>query len=102
MSVQDPVLMFLASRLSKRSSRILPLSIVKQKQSYVVGHKRKRFKTGEDFIEEACKLTFVKVSGMWKLYWKRADLKWHLYETYHSLEAAADEINKDPQGCFFG
>ena len=102
MTVQDPVLMFLASRLTKRSSQVLPLSIVKQKQSYVVGHKRKRFKTGEEFIDEACKLTFVKASGLWKLYWKRADLKWHLYETYKNLEAAADEINKDPQACFFG
>ena len=102
MSVQDSVLMFLASRLSKRGSHVLPLSIVKQKQSYVVGHKRKHFKSNEEFIDEACKLTFVKASGLWKLYWKRADLKWHLCETYDSLEAAANEINKDPRGCFFG
>ncbi len=102
MTVQDPVLMFLASRLTKRSSQALPLSIAKQKQSYVVGHKRKHFKSDGEFIDEACKLTFVKTSGLWKLYWKRADLKWQLYETYHSIEAVADEINKDPKACFFG
>ena len=102
MFVQDPVLMFLASRLARRSSQILPLNIVKQKQSYVVGHKRKHFKSDDEFIDEVCKLTFVKVSGLWKLYWKRADLKWHLCETYDNLESAANEINQDPRGCFFG
>ena len=102
MSVQDPVLMFLASRLSKRGSQVLPLSIVKRGQSYVVGNKRKRFQTGEEFIEEACKLTFVKASGLWKLYWKRADLRWHLYETYSDLEILTDEVDRDPNGCFWG
>ena len=102
MSVQDPNLMFLASRLTKRGSQVLPLSIVKQKQSYVVGHKRKHFKSNEEFIDEACKLTFVKASGVWKLYWKRADLKWHLYETYSGLELLTDEVDRDPNGCFWG
>ena len=101
MLVQDPVLIFLASQFSSRGHPQLPLRIAKEKQSYVVGHERKRM-DGSAFIEEACKLTFVKSSGVWKLFWKRADLKWHLYDANKSLEALVTEIKQDPRGCFWG
>jgi len=51
------------------------------------------------------KATFVRTQGMWKVYWKRADLKWHSYEP--ALEVATIEnflavVQKDEYGCFFG
>ncbi|MBU4477772.1 MAG: DUF3024 domain-containing protein, partial [Candidatus Omnitrophica bacterium] len=33
---------------------------------------------------------------------KRADLKWHLYEQYDTLDAALEEVKQDPNGCFWG
>lgn len=29
--------------------------------------------------ESIAKLTFVLASGVWRIFWKRADLKWHRY-----------------------
>ena len=51
------------------------------------------------------KATFVRTQGLWKVYWQRADLKWHSYEP--AAEVAAIEeflvvVQKDEYGCFFG
>lgn len=51
------------------------------------------------------KATYVKKSKSWKLYWKRADMKWHWYEpfgTSESLEEVLEAINQDQYGCFWG
>jgi len=51
------------------------------------------------------KATYVKNSKIWKLYWMRADLKWHSYQpfpTSKSLEEILEEISRDPHGCFWG
>ena len=102
MAVQDPVLILLASQFSQRGHKVLPLKISKVKNSYIIVHERKRFSDGSDFIDEACKITPVKSTGLWKLFWKRADLKWHLYETYPTLEAVVAEVKSDPHNCFWG
>lgn len=51
------------------------------------------------------KATFVRTQGVWKVYWMRADLKWHSYEPAPEV-AAIDEflavVQKDEYGCFFG
>ncbi|MBU4478845.1 MAG: DUF3024 domain-containing protein [Candidatus Omnitrophica bacterium] len=44
----------------------------------------------------------MKKTNKWKSYWKRADLKWHLYEQYDTLDAALEEVKQDPNGCFWG
>lgn len=51
------------------------------------------------------KATFVRTQGVWKIYWKRADLRWHGYEP--NLEVASiDEflavVARDEYACFFG
>ncbi len=51
------------------------------------------------------KATYVKKSKSWKLYWKRADMKWHWYEPFgqsESLEEVIDAIDQDQYGCFWG
>jgi len=51
------------------------------------------------------KIKYIKSSDEWKIYWKRGDLKWHLYEpagNLKSLDNALDEITQDSHGCFFG
>jgi Protein of unknown function (DUF3024) len=51
------------------------------------------------------KATYVKSRNEWKLFWMRADLKWHSYPpfpTSKSLEKILEEIDRDPHGCFWG
>ncbi|OOC50231.1 MULTISPECIES: DUF3024 domain-containing protein [Thioalkalivibrio] len=51
------------------------------------------------------KATFVRKSGRWKLYWQRADLKWHGYDPHPelaSLEDVLQVVEKDEYACFFG
>lgn len=53
----------------------------------------------------AAKATYVKSRGLWKVYWMRADLKWHAYEPQaevKSLEAFLDLVGEDAHACFFG
>jgi hypothetical protein len=41
----------------------------------------------------------------WRLFWMRADLKWHAYEPMleaPTLAAVLQEVDRDPHGCFFG
>ena len=62
--------------------------------------------TRETRLEQAvAKATFVKKSGTWKMYWQRADLKWHRYEPspeVESLEEALRIVGDDAYACFFG
>jgi hypothetical protein len=51
------------------------------------------------------KTTFVRSQNIWKVYWMRADLKWHGYtpnHTVHSLEAFFNVVDRDEYRCFFG
>lgn len=51
------------------------------------------------------KATFVRAQGMWKVYWKRADLKWHGYEPVPEVSAIENflaVVEKDEHSCFFG
>lgn len=99
---EDKLIFYILGKLDKYGHEKLPLQIIKEKQSYIIGHKRKRFSDGSEFLEKACKITFVKSQNSWKLYWMRADLKWHLYEKYDDLDALLQEVKDDPNGCFWG
>lgn len=50
------------------------------------------------------KATYVKTTGIWKIYWMRGNLKWHPYEpaTARSLEGFLKLVNEDKNHCFFG
>jgi hypothetical protein len=42
---------------------------------------------------------------MWKVYWKRADLKWHRYEPVpevSAIEKFLAVVKEDEYSCFFG
>lgn len=48
---------------------------------------------------------YVKTQRVWKLYWQRQDLRWHIYQPLpqsRSLERVIEEIDVDPYGCFWG
>lgn len=51
------------------------------------------------------KLKFIRSADKWRLYWRRADLKWHEYPGPSSSDRLDDlvrEIDADPLACFFG
>jgi hypothetical protein len=51
------------------------------------------------------KATFVRAQGMWKVYWKRADLKWHRYEPVpevSAIEKFLAVVKEDEYSCFLG
>jgi len=101
-AIRDKIIFHILAKLGRFGHEKLPLQIIKEKQSYIVGHRRKRWKTEEEFLEEACKLTYVQKRSIWKLYWKRADLRWHLYKECRQLDDLLEEVRTDPKGCFWG
>ena len=49
--------------------------------------------------------TWVKTQEVWKLYWQRADLKWHSYQpvaTVSTIEEFCKTVDEDAFGCFWG
>jgi len=56
----------------------------------------------EEFVAKA---TYAKSRNIWKVFWQRADLKWHSYEPepeVKTLEEFLDVVEKDEYSCFFG
>jgi hypothetical protein len=55
--------------------------------------------------ESHAKTTYVKSKGIWKIFWQRADLKWHSYEpapAVRHLEEFLEIVKNDQYACFFG
>ena len=55
--------------------------------------------------EPVAKATFVGTRGVWKVFWQRADLKWHSYgpvPTVGSIEKFLELVDADTHGCFWG
>jgi Protein of unknown function (DUF3024) len=51
------------------------------------------------------KTTYNKSKLRWKVFWPRADLKWHRYHPcpeVASVEEFLDVVQKDDHNCFFG
>ena len=90
------------SKLDRFGHAKLPVQIIKGKQSYIIGHKRNRFSDGSEYLDKACKLTYVKSSSLWKLYLMRVDLKWPFYEEYQNLDDLLEEVKADPNGYWGG
>lgn len=75
-------------------------------QSFEIFEIRPRRNDSSQKIEGSCaKATYVKSTKLWKLYWKRADMKWHCYQPFpdsNSLEEILEVIGQDTHGCFWG
>src|SRR5687767_8841709 len=51
------------------------------------------------------KATFVRSEDAWKVYWQRADLKWHRYEPVPTVKTLSEfllVLEEDAHGCFWG
>ncbi len=75
-------------------------------QSVEIFEIRPRWDDPEEKIEEAvAKATYVKTQKVWKVYWQRADLKWHRYDPDPEVKTLAEVlrlVDEDEYACFFG
>ena len=49
--------------------------------------------------------TYVRTQKLWKVFWQRADLKWHGYEPAPAVKSIDDFlaiVDADQYACFFG
>ena len=65
-----------------------------------------RYDNPSDKLESSiAKTTYVKSKKIWKVFWMRADLKWHSYDpkpTVNSIEEFLSLVAEDEYACFFG
>ncbi len=62
-------------------------------------------KPTETMENSVAKATFVRTQNLWKVFWMRADLKWHSYQptpTVKSIDAFLALVEVDPHACFWG
>lgn len=75
-------------------------------QSVEIFELRPRWDDPEEKIEESvAKATYVKTQKVWKVYWQRADLKWHRYDPDPEVKTLAEFlrlVDDDEYACFFG
>ena len=75
-------------------------------QSVEIFEIRPRWNNRSEKVEQpVAKATLVKSSGKWKVFWMRADLKWHRYPPVpqvRSLEHFIELVEEDAHSCFFG
>jgi hypothetical protein len=75
-------------------------------QSVEIFEIRSRWNQPDEKIEESvAKATFVRSESHWKIFWKRADLKWHGYEplpVVNSIDEFLSAVEKDENACFWG
>ena len=67
---------------------------------------RPAFQRPGEYMEHSfAKLQHVRNEGIWRIFWKRADNRWHRYQPHPeagSLAAALRVIDEDVNNCFFG
>ncbi|MDR8389528.1 DUF3024 domain-containing protein [Aliifodinibius sp. S!AR15-10] len=75
-------------------------------QSIIIYTLRPRWNQPEEKVEiPAAKITWVRRRRIWKVYWQRADMNWHIYDPLPEtdrLEEFIDELKEDPRACFWG
>ena len=75
-------------------------------QSVEIFEIRPKWRNPNEYMEHpVAKATFVKTEKKWKIYWQRADLKWHRYDPNPSsltIEEFLAIVERDDHGCFYG
>lgn len=75
-------------------------------QSVEISETRRAFDDPARKIENPVAQTaFIKSRKHWKIFWQRADLKWHSYTpvpVVPTLEAFLAVVDEDAYACFFG
>lgn len=76
-------------------------------QSVEIFEVRPRWKgaPGETTENPVAKATYVRTQELWRVFWMRADLKWHGYPPapqVGSIEKFLALVGEDKHACFFG
>lgn len=75
-------------------------------QSVEIFEVRPRWNDPQEILRHpVAKATYVNSQKIWKVFWQRADLKWHKYEpnpTVRSLNQFLAVVEKDEYACFWG
>ncbi len=75
-------------------------------QSVEIFEIRPKWRNPSEKMEHAvAKATYVKTQNCWKVFWQRADLKWHGYDPTPSVKKWKEFLNivgEDKHACFFG
>ena len=62
-----------------------------QKQEIIISEIRPQWNNLDKIIETPiAKTTYVKKQKLWKVYWQRADMKWHSYEPQPTVKMLED------------
>lgn len=80
-------------------------TFMKSRNDFVIGRKGTCKALHEWTETPVATLKFIRSAGKWRLYWMRADMKWHEYPglfSSHRLDKLVQEIDADPLACFFG
>ena len=75
-------------------------------QSVEIFEVRPAWKNPNVTIEErVAKATYVRTQGIWRIYWQRADLRWHSYEPVPEVAGLPEflsVVEEDAHACFWG
>lgn len=75
-------------------------------QSVEIFEVRRDWRDKNKMLEHpVAKVTYNKSKRNWKVFWRRADLKWHSYKPNAEVESIEDflaVVQKDEHACFFG
>ena len=82
------------------------LSFRIQNQSIEIFEIRPKFQDPQTMVEiPVAKTTWVRTQKVWRVFWQRADMKWHRYPPLpeaKSLEEFIDAVEADEHACFYG
>ena len=75
-------------------------------QSVEIFEVRPAWRRPNEIMEHSvAKATFVRTIGVWKVFWQRADLKWHGYAptpVVGTIDKFLEVVEADPHACFWG
>jgi hypothetical protein len=75
-------------------------------QSVEIFEVRPAWRRPNEIMEHSvAKATFVRTTGVWKVFWKRADLNWHGYAptpVVGTIDKFLEVVEADPHACFWG
>lgn len=95
-----------AHRPAEHIRKDLDLGYRIERQSVFIFEIRPRWDQPKEKLESpVAKTTFVRTQNHWRVFWMRADLRWHGYDPQpevETLEQFLDLVAEDHYGCFFG
>ncbi len=95
-----------AARPPKEIREKLDLNYEIVDQSVILNEIRPRWDNpNEIMVSGYAKTTYVRSKNSWKVYWKRADNKWHEYKPFpvvKSLKTFLLLVDEDEHNCFKG